>query len=306
MKNVKDIMKMSDQNVFDLKSNYQEALNNSKFRDYVKILNIPNEILMKYTSTLEDACLEFNNCSSCKALGMCKNQTKGFVLSPKRYNNTLNFEYVACPYMQKNLQENEYKKNIELFSAPKKIKEASLKSIHTDDKNRLEVIKYFKTFMDNYQDKVSPKGIYLHGSFGTGKSYMIAAFFNEFAKRNVHSVIIYFPEFLRSLKESFDSEYKEMFHQVKMAPLLLIDDIGAENLTPWARDEILGSILQYRMDEELPTFFTSNFNLEQLEEHLANTNNGIDRVKAKRIVERIKELTVKFELASKNRRNTND
>ena len=41
---------------------------------------------------------------------------------------------------------------------------------------------------------------------------------------------------------------------IKQIPLLLIDDIGAEKLTDWARDEILGSILQYRMDFKLPTF----------------------------------------------------
>ena len=302
MQNIKNIIKMSDQNLFELKSNYQEALNNVTFKNYVKILNIPEEILIKYTSILQDSCQEFSNCSSCKSLGMCQNKMNGFILTPKRKNKTLVFEYVACPYMQKSISENKYKDNIELFSVPKKIKEASLKNIHTDDKKRLEVIKYFKKFMDSYQNKEYVKGIYLHGSFGTGKSYLIAAFFNEFAKKNVHSVIIYFPEFLRSLKESFDSEYKEMFYRVKVAPLLLIDDIGAENLTPWARDEILGSILQYRMDEELPTFFTSNLNLEQLEEHLATTSSGIEKVKAKRIIERIKELTTVFELASKNRR----
>ncbi len=302
MMDIKNVVKMTDQNIFDLKSSYQESLNNSKFRNYVKILNIPDDILMKYTSTLEDAMVEFDNCSSCKTLLCCKNKMKGFVLTPKRYKNTLNFEYVSCSYMQKNIQDNKYKENVLLFSVPKKLKEASIKNIHTDDDNRLEVIKYFKTFQDAYKNKMSPKGIYLYGNFGTGKSYMISAFFNEYAKKNVRSVIVYFPEFLRSLKEAFDSDYKEMYYSVKTAPLLLIDDIGAENLTAWARDEILGSILQYRMDEELPTFFTSNLNLEQLEEHLSATNNGVEKVKARRIIERIKELTVEFSLKSKNRR----
>ena len=45
------------------------------------------------------------------------------------------------------------------------------------------------------------------------------------------------------------------------------------------RDEILGTILQYRMDNNLTTFFTSNLNIEELEEHLKTTNKSIDKYK---------------------------
>ena len=57
------------------------------------------------------------------------------------------------------------------------------------------------------------------------------------------------------------------------------------------------------MDNELPTFFTSNLSLEELETHLSNTNDKIDKVKARRIIERIKFLTNEIELVGKNRRN---
>ena len=85
-------------------------------------------------------------------------------------------------------------------------------------------------------------------------------------------------------------------------PLLCIDDIGAEKLTDWARDEILGSILQHRMDNKLPTFFTSNLNLKELESHLQITNSSADIVKARRIMERIKYLSDEVILIGANRR----
>ena len=47
--------------------------------------------------------------------------------------------------------------------------------------------------------------------------------------------------------------------EIKLAEVLVLDDIGAEQSTPWVRDEILQVILQYRMQEDLPIFFTSNF-----------------------------------------------
>ena len=57
------------------------------------------------------------------------------------------------------------------------------------------------------------------------------------------------------------------------------------------------------MQNHLPTFFTSNLTLEELESSIATTSSGVDKVKSRRIIERIKQLTVTMELIGKNRRN---
>ena len=67
-------------------------------------------------------------------------------------------------------------------------------------------------------------------------------------------------------------------------------------------DEVLGNILQHRSQEGLTTFFTSNLTIKDLEEHFGTTTKGIDRVKAKRIIERIKQLTTEMTLVSENKR----
>ena len=58
----------------------------------------------------------------------------------------------------------------------------------------------------------------------------------------------------------------------------MLDDLGAETMTAWTRDEILGTIFHYRMAEQLPTFITSNFNYEELEHHLAQSQKVILRL----------------------------
>ncbi len=82
----------------------------------------------------------------------------------------------------------------------------------------------------------------------------------------------------------------------------MLDDIGAETVTEWGRDEVLGTILQYRMEEHLPTFFTSNLTLEELADHLSMTKREVDVVKARRIIERIKQLTEEITMISVNLR----
>ena len=301
MRKINTIVKKSD--ITKLKSYYGEALGNKDFKEYVDNLDISSDILIKYTSSIEDCVIENNNCKNCPGLKNCLNTLKGHVYTAIEDGNNLNFSYIPCDKLIKEENTYSYKKNITCFDLPKEISEASFSKAYRDDNKRLPIFKYFKEFMDSYLKDKKGKGLYLSGSFGSGKTYLVAALFNELAKKNISSALVYYPELLRSLKSSFGSDYEEKFDFIKTVPILLLDDIGAENTTSWSRDEVLGPILQYRMEEELPTFFTSNLTLNELENALSTTNNGTEKVKAKRIIERIKQLTVPLELISKNRRN---
>ena len=292
---------------YKLKVTYEKALKNDTFKELVSSINLNDKFLMKYTSKLEDASLEYKNCKNCKGLAMCKNVVNGYCYLPLVDGEKLNFSYVACKYKNKNIKETKYQKNVTSIDIPKEIKEARIKDIYTDDNSRKDVIKWILKYVKDYKNNNIGKGLYLHGNFGCGKTYLISALFNELAKDGVKSVIVYFPEYLRSLKSSYGSssndEFKEKYNEVKYAKLLLIDDLGAESVTSWSRDEILGSILQYRMQEGLPTFITSNLNEKELQEHLSlTTTNRLERVKAVRIIERIKQLTEDIEMIGENNR----
>ena len=157
-------------------------------------------------------------------------------------------------------------------------------------------------FFENYDESKNMKGLYLHGNFGSGKTFLLSALLNELNYvKNTTIEIIYFPEALVSLKEDFDSLFYKM-NRYKNVDILLIDDIGAEKVTEWGRDEILGTILQYRMDKHKTTFFTSNYTIKELETNLSLANNNVDLVKARRIIERIKQLTIDVELISESKR----
>lgn len=284
----------------ELLKNYLNSLKDEEFKKLVTKLKITEDIAMKYTTKLERTKEELKNCSKCKGLCNCCNEVNGCVYYPCNIDDRLRFDYVACKYKKAYIA-NE-KKRSTFFSEPPAIQNAKMVDIDKTDKNRTKVIKWLLDFKKNYQPGIKMKGIYLHGSFGCGKSFLLAALLNELAGNGVKTVIVYYPELLRTLKESFGDDFKEIMYTIKNADVLLLDDIGAEAVTEWSRDEILGTILQYRMDAEKPTMFTSNLNITELEAHLANTKNSVDILKSKRIIERIKQLTNDLEMNSDNRR----
>ena len=284
-----------EKNEMDLKVRFQKAKENKSFCEVIKTLDLSEEVLRKYTTSLEEASRESENCKKCSGIHDCKNNIEGSFLSPKKNGYGIVFSYVDCRYKNKE----KYKENVSIFDLPKRLKDASMSNIYKN-KDRVEIIKKIMAFRSLYLDGKNPKGIYLYGSFGAGKSYLIAALFNELAKDNVKSVIVHVPELIRSIKESFDyGDYALKFDLIKNVPLLLLDDIGAEYLTAWARDEIIEPILQYRMDQELPVFFTSNYDFKLLEKHFTLEN---DRLKAKRSLERIYQVSEPVELISRNLR----
>ena len=278
-----------------LQVRFKKNLDNKYFYKICKSLELPENVLIKNTSSLLDCAKEFENCSNCKGLAECKNMTCGYMMKALKNNNGISFSYVSCKYLDKQ----HYKKNVSYFDLPLRLKNASMKDVYVDDKSRKDILKKMKEFKDSYLNGEKPKGIYLYGSFGAGKSYLISALFNDLAQKDIKSVIVHVPELIRSIKDSFDKDYSDRFDEVMNAELLLLDDIGAEYLTPWSRDEVLEPILQYRMDQELPTFFTSNYSNKEIEEHF--TING-EKLKAKRIIERINQVSTPIELVGKNRR----
>lgn len=298
MHNVLDELNKKD-NKDDLKESYKEALKDENFKKIVKSLKLKDSYLMDYTSIIEECACEYSNCLECKSLLECKNKVEGYCYIPINIDDNISFTYRPCKYKISMDKKNKHLDNIRFFNTSEYVKEASLENIYKTDKNRFKVINKLMDFLDDYEASKPCKGLYLHGNFGCGKTYLISAIFNELAKKNYKSAIIFWPEFLR---QAFNDDFNEKFEFVKKVPLLLIDDIGAEGLTAWNRDEILCPLLQYRMDNNLTTFFTSNLSMKELEIHLANSKNSVDEVKAKRIICRIEQLTEDIELISKNLR----
>lgn len=281
----------------NLKATYKESMKDETFKNLVNKLHISEEVGSLNTSKLEDSCVELKRCQNCRGLYECENKVLGHYLYPSVYGNTIDLIYVPCKYKKKN-DEMLASKN----TTAKELENASFKDIDVTDKNRVKAIKWLKNFYDEYDGIKDLKGLYLHGPFGSGKTYLISALLNELKnKKRVEVCVIYFQEVLRELKDDWDT-YVEKTNYYSNVPILLLDDIGAEQVSEWGRDEVLGTILQNRMNKHLVTFFTSNLTINELEYALSVTRSNVDSVKARRIIERIKYLAEDMEIITESKR----
>ena len=195
------------------------------------------------------------------------------------------------------------KKRLNLINFPSSLKNVSFLDVYRDDVQRLTVLNRMIEFVNDYPNNL--KGLYLYGDFGVGKSFMVAALTHDLSeKRGVSSTLLHYPSFVIDAKNAIsDGNVKTLVDEIKLSEVLILDDIGAEQSTAWVRDEILQVILQYRMQENLPTFFTSNFNFEELEQHFAKGKHGNDETwEARRVMERIRYLAEETRLEGVNRR----
>ena len=147
------------------------------------------------------------------------------------------------------------------------------------------------------------RGIYIYGPTGTGKTYLMGCIYNYFKQNGKEPAILYYPEFIRKIKSKISNNSYDLYIDlIRDEEILIIDDIGAENITEFIRDEVLGPIINHREAEKLPTFFSSNLSIDDLSELLSNGRTTVDKTKALRIVERIHSLSASHFLDGENER----
>lgn len=193
-------------------------------------------------------------------------------------------------------------KHLELIDLPKKLRSVKLSDVDFTDE-RSDAIKLIIQFAADYPKNNHQKGLYLSGNFGVGKTYMLAGLANTVAAMNKNVIFLHVPTFIAGLSSHFeDNSLNKEIKRVSECDVLILDDIGAETLSQWSRDDVLGVILQARMDNVLPTFFSSNLDMDKLEKHFAETKNAVDSVKAARLMQRVRFLAKEVIVSGENRR----
>jgi DNA replication protein DnaC len=107
----------------------------------------------------------------------------------------------------------------------------------------------------------------LQGGYGCGKTHLAAAIGNFAVSLGVPTLFVTVPDLLDLMRQSYSDKetgFEERFDEIRRASLLILDDFGTQNATPWAQEKLF-QILNYRYINRLALVVTTNLSLRQIE-----------------------------------------
>ena len=196
---------------------------------------------------------------------------------------------------------NEYKKNIVTLHL-QNIDFPEKETFDKDDK-RLTLVNKLAEYT---KEDIPAKGLYIYGNTGVGKSFITKRFALLLARSGKKVAFVNVPELAINIKASFSNGYNqkdEQYDLLKKTEILFLDDLGAETIASWFRDEFLYPILSYRAEHGLTTFISSIYSIDELAKIEAKTSKSkyLETDKSLRLVNKIKILTKSIRLEGINR-----
>lgn len=295
-------IKVTDEMLKDREKLANLLLQNSLVLDFLKSNELSNEVVKKYPYRFKGWLENISKCEGCKGLKDCKQPVEGEI-QYLVFDGILKLEPKLCKYAKEDKNKRAHLSNFWINQMPEDNYNVMLSSIEliNDDISNL-----MSNVLDNIQDENETKGLYIHGAVGVGKTYVACGVANYYAKNGKTVCFINVPKWISTMKGLiYDSfSFERQIEMMNKASIVVLDDIGAESVTPWVRDELLFPILNERMNNSKKTFFTSNDDFETLQIHFSHTSQlGEEKLKAERIMERIKKISKPFKFKGINRRN---
>lgn len=161
-----------------------------------------------------------------------------------------------------------------------------------DDQSRPKLTQMAKRYVDNF-DKFyrEGKGLLLHGDVGTGKTYIACMIANALIDQGHPVLVTNFARVLNTLQSTFEKQ--EYLDSLNQFALLVIDDLGVERDTGFAKEQVF-SIIDSRYRAGKPMIITTNLSMQKL----ATESDLSD----KRVYDRIIERCFPVEVSGESRR----
>ncbi len=278
----------------------KDTLRDKDVKDFVNSQNISKEIFNDNINVFLSFLVKKEKCQVCHSLDECTQSVMGYQAVLDNDDGVVNLANKPCAYQKAYLNITNKNKFLKLICADNELLKHDELYINP---NRQNVLAEIKKFLVAYTNKKPTNGLYIHGPYGCGKTYLIAYLASELVDKGHQVVFAYYPDLVRKLKSSIGKEtFEELINELKKAEILILDDFGGETPNSFIRDEVLLPILQERMQKKMPVFMTSNLNPETLMDHLSEGTRDIDKNRASRVFERIRVLMKFISLEDKNYR----
>jgi len=277
---------------------YARLIKNRHIQQWLKQNKQSEDIVYRHVGRFSDWLKAVEKCEHCEGLSYCTQKIQGHYMDLYTDEVLLSSMH-RCRYYQ---QHEDALKHSAYYIDPKP-SEAQLMI----DLAKLDVAQESKGYvllytqiMEFMMSSDHTKGLYLCGKPGVGKSFLAVGITNYYARQK-HSVgFIHVPSLIGDLKLMFyDREAQEQhLNNIRNVEILVLDDIGGESVTAWSRDEILLSLLDYRMEHHLLTFFTGNYKMDELKQRYQLN----EPMAAERLAERFRTLAKEVFMSGNSRR----
>ena len=154
-----------------------------------------------------------------------------------------------------------------------------------------------KQYVQHWEEfQASSTGLLLWGDVGTGKSYIAGCIANALLDKGVPVIMTNFARRLNKLTDMYSGDRNAYIDSFKKYPLMIIDDLGMERDSEFAREQVF-SVIDSRYRSQLPMIVTTNLSLEELKD-------TTDLPKA-RIYDRVLERCLPIKVNEQNIRELN-
>ncbi len=117
------------------------------------------------------------------------------------------------------------------------------------------------TYAEQYSRTYEPIWMVLSGTYGCGKTHLAAAIANAAVNQQMTVLFAVVPDLLDQLRAAYapnsQTTFDDRFTAIREVGVLVLDDLGTENTTEWAREKLF-QIINYRMTQRLPLIVTTN------------------------------------------------
>lgn len=282
---------------FDKEETIEDLFSDPVLSNFFIDNDLNNEIIENHLPKLLSYKTEKDNCLECLGLNECKQDNIGLEPLLVSEDEKIRIFYKECNFVLAKKAKEKKKQLINAMYMPEMILKADIEDYRNDTKNRMEIYRYMMKFLNFFTRGEKMKGMYLTGEYQEGKTYTLAALANELNKKGFSVILAYYPDLAREVKSTIGNGGLELLiHKLKVVDVLMLDDIGGESQSSWVRDEVLGPILQHRLLDEKPTFFSSNITRNDLPMYMVGNKQKAELMKAYRIFSRIKSLTEEFNM----------
>lgn len=161
-----------------------------------------------------------------------------------------------------------------------------------DDMTNERITKAMQSYVDNFSElRKQGKGLLLHGSIGTGKTFAACEVANALIDKGYPVMVTNFSRIINTLQGTFEKqEYIDSFNRYA---LLVLDDLGIERDTAFAKEQVF-NIVDNRYRAGLPMIITTNLTMDKLK--------NPDDIENSRIYDRILERCHPIEITGASRR----